>query len=294
MNGLASSPALEDSRAARLKDGRECMAGNMQRPGIEACEWATVPEVGNGAEETQRQFALWYESETARWERAARRYLKDVPLLIEDAVQEGWIKGGRQLQKQESKFASLWSDSQNGNDKALDQLRGYMFRVVAHAAFDLLEKELETEPQDEERLTSDHRARGHDNPWNDLDQKLPEISHWDDAGSTIRALLVVHGIGVSFEAPTRTFLGSFANGEEFLAGFRVWLGRSKRRNKLEWVQIVNALAAGLRPAEIKIIVWGMGLTEKEAQALWGRRRGTLHDNFNRWRRDWLELNKDKP
>jgi DNA-directed RNA polymerase specialized sigma24 family protein len=294
MTDLASIPAREGSRAAHLGDSGECMADNMQRPGIEACGWATVPEVGNGAEEMQRQFALWYESETARWERAAHRYLRDFPLLIEDAVQEGWIKGGRQLQKQESKVAGLWSDSQNGNDKALDQLRGYMFRVVAGAAFDLLEKELETEPQDEERLTSDHRASGHDNPWNDLDQKLPEISHWDDAESTIRALLVVHGIGASFEARTQTFLGSFANGEEFLAGFRVCLGRSKRRNMLEWVQIVNALAAGLRPAEIKILIWGVRLTEKKAQELWGRRRKTLHDNFDRWRRDWLELNKDKP
>ena len=114
----------------RFEDGGACMAGNMQRQGTDACEWATVPDVGNGAEETQRQFANWYQSENPRWTKAARRYLEDFPYLVEDAVQEGWIKGDRQLLKSESAVTRLWSDAQSGDLKALDQLRGYMFRVV--------------------------------------------------------------------------------------------------------------------------------------------------------------------
>ena len=94
------------------------------------------------AENMQCRFASWYRSENHRWEGAAYRYLKDYPLLIEDAVQEGWIRGGRQLQKQESKVAALWLNSQNGSEQELDQLRGYMFRVVRNAAYDLLTKEL--------------------------------------------------------------------------------------------------------------------------------------------------------
>lgn len=385
MTDRANNCALGDSRVTRFEDGRACMAGNMQRQRTDACEWATVPDVGNGAEETQRQFANWYQSETPRWVRAASRYLKVYPLLIEDAVQEGWIKGDRQLLKSESRVVVLWSKAESGDDKALDDLRGYMFKVVRRAAHDLLKKEIgdpepapegttvgkesltlggyrsgdrersrpltgsgsigsdneglggrrrtvrldsilrhrpeaepneleeagfgdpdidiaTDDPSDEPRdgvqdteLAAQHLTTGLSDPADleDLDLALPEIAHWDDDEATMRALLVVYGIGAGLAEPTPTFLGSFSNGEEFLAGFRVRLGHTKRRNKLEWLQIVNALAAGLRPAEIKILIWGVDLTEKKAQELWGRRRGTLYDNFDRWRRDWLELDKDK-
>jgi hypothetical protein len=382
MHCLADSSALGESRAARLGDRRACMAGNMQRQWIDAREWATLPEVGNGAEETQRQFANWYQSENPRWTKAARRYLEDFPYLVEDAVQEGWIKGDRQLLKSESAVTRLWSGAQSGDHKALDQLRGYMFRVVRRAAHELLKKEIgdpdpkpgpegttigsETLTRDGYRSGDSERSRpltgsgsiGSDNeglggrrrtvrldsilrhrpevepneleeagfgdpdigiatddPFDEpgdgvqetelaaphlttelsdsadleeLDLALPEIAHWDDDEATMRALLVVHGIGAGFEPPTPAFLGSFNNGEEFLAGFRVWLRRTKHRNKLEWVQVVNALAAGLSPAEVKGLVGG----ERGTQAWWGRVRGTLHSNFDRWRQHWLELDED--
>ena len=94
------------------------------------------------AENMQCQFANWYRSENSHWTAAARRYLEDLPDLVDDAVQDGWINGDRQLQKQESKVADLWLDSQHGSEHALDQLRGYMFRVVRNAACDLRRKEL--------------------------------------------------------------------------------------------------------------------------------------------------------
>jgi DNA-directed RNA polymerase specialized sigma24 family protein len=94
------------------------------------------------AEELQCRFANWFRHENARWERAAYRYLGDYPLLIDDAVQEGWIRGSRLLQNQESRVAELWHNSQSGNEQAVDHLRGLMFRVVRNAAYDLLKKEL--------------------------------------------------------------------------------------------------------------------------------------------------------
>jgi DNA-directed RNA polymerase specialized sigma24 family protein len=93
-------------------------------------------------EEMRYQFANWYRSENSCWTKAAHRYLEDLPDFVEDAVQDGWIKGYRQLLKSESKVAELWLDSQHGSEIALDQLRGFMFRVVRNAAYDLLQKEL--------------------------------------------------------------------------------------------------------------------------------------------------------
>lgn len=240
----------------------------------------TVASVGAERDELRNTFTGWYVSETKLWQQTASKRLVGFPDLVEDAVQAGYEKGLRQLNKPESSLTRIVGELSIGQADASKSLRRYMCTTVANAAHDLRDKYGGDDP-----LPPDIPDRPPDAPA--VTKWMPEIAHWADGDSgAVRVLLVLRGVGVPLESPTRAFLGSFDSGAILLAGFRVQLTMTAHRNRHEWVQVVDLLAADLEPHEIKS---HLGLT----QGGWARRRDTVTDKFIRWRDQWLGDRKDR-
>lgn len=306
------------------------MAGPNRRPNREACSGTTFVEVNDDTPELERRFTIWFHVEEPRWTEAAKSRLHGYGHLVDFAIELGQQKCARQFERPDSKLAVWWQRATEGDNKALNALRGYVNRIVQNAASDLRRKErtpgahsdpretitLEqyrgSSPDESRPLTgsgwvgSDDEGMSRSRSVRFVDETADIEDHGHVSSSELAEALPAVAHWSDRVSTIEALLVVFGIGVELFddKNQRFLGSHTSGADFLAAFHVRLASTGHRNSAEWRQVVdalaAGEGLRDIKArlapqgseQTWWGNVRRTLRSRFERWRNDWLAANDE--